>query len=262
MPFYHETLTGYGRDTLFILSIQSVEYVNTMQALLIDTGKNVEEREYVLFAMRHAGLQVQVQSDFGETSILSSDKQYDIIAMLDNRPKLRQTLVANVRQYNQNPLILITDPLSEDDHCTLLDKGVDMVFIRPLSMRLFTRYIQIFFNRSRGIPMSVLSTITADYLSLDPTQRTVRFYGEHPQRLTQLEFRLLYVLMTNQGQVIPTDELVERVWGYNGDGNRDLVRGLVRRLRKKIEPNLKQPFFIHNLPGTGYKFSTNEPPKG
>ena len=229
-----------------------------MQALLIDSGKNVEEREYVSFSLRHVGLQVQILTEFDEISIIPGDRAYEIMILLDNRPEDLFKLVKYVRQYNQNPLLVLTGKRDEAEQCDLLDSGVDMVFSRPLSLRLFTRYIQIFLNRSRGMPLSLLSTITADYLVLDPSQRTVKVSNADPQRLTQLEFRLLYVLMTNQGQVIPTDELVERVWGYNGDGNRDLVRGLVRRLRKKIEFNLKKPFFIHNLPGTGYKFSTDE----
>jgi DNA-binding response OmpR family regulator len=60
--------------------------------------------------------------------------------------------------------------------------------------------------------------------------------------------------MANRGQVIPIDIIVERVWGYDGEGNRELVRGLVRRLRRKIEPDVNEPHFIHNLPGIGYQF--------
>ena len=81
-----------------------------------------------------------------------------------------------------------------------------------------------------------------------------------PQRLTQLEFRLLYVLMTNPGQVIPVEEIVERVWGYDGAGNRDLVRGLVRRLRRKIGSDSDKRRFVHNIPGLGYQFSVDVPP--
>ena len=78
------------------------------------------------------------------------------------------------------------------------------------------------------------------------------------RRLTQLEFRLLYVLMVNQEQVIPVDVIVERVWGYTGQGSRELVRGLVSRLRRKIEPDVRQPRFIQNVPGVGYRFSLED----
>jgi DNA-binding response OmpR family regulator len=73
-----------------------------------------------------------------------------------------------------------------------------------------------------------------------------------------LEFRLLYTLMVNRGQVLSPDSIVEHVWGYTGQGDRDLVRGLIRRLRKKIEPIPSEPRYVLTVPGLGY--SVNQEP--
>ena len=75
------------------------------------------------------------------------------------------------------------------------------------------------------------------------------------KRLTQLEFRLLYTLMTHAGQILPAQNIVEYVWGYEGEGNRELVRGLVQRLRSKVEPNNRNPCYIMTEPGIGYYFN-------
>src|SRR3989304_2079963 len=90
-------------------------------------------------------------------------------------------------------------------------------------------------------------------LHLDPSTRSVTVSGQE-RRLTQLEFRLLYVLMTHRGQVIPTEVLVERIWGYTGEGSRELVRGLVSRLRHKIGDSPDQPGLLETLPGEGGRF--------
>ena len=74
------------------------------------------------------------------------------------------------------------------------------------------------------------------------------------RRLTQLEFRLLYTLMTHRGQVIPSENIVENVWGYSGEGSKELVRGLVQRLRSKVEPEPRHPRYITTVPGVGYRF--------
>jgi DNA-binding response OmpR family regulator len=87
----------------------------------------------------------------------------------------------------------------------------------------------------------------------------VRAGERPPQRLTQLEFRLLYVLMTNRDQVIPSDIIVERVWGYTGTGSRELVRNLVSRLRSKIEVDPGNPAYIQTVPGVGYQFGLPRP---
>jgi two-component system KDP operon response regulator KdpE len=92
-------------------------------------------------------------------------------------------------------------------------------------------------------------------LTLDPTARTVKVGEEEAKRLTQLEFRLLYTLITQPGHIMPAENLVEHVWGYSGEGNRELVRGLVQRLRSKVEPDPRNPRFILTEPGVGYYFN-------
>ena len=61
--------------------------------------------------------------------------------------------------------------------------------------------------------------------------------------------------MTHVGQIIPTDQIVEHVWGFAGEGNRELVRGLVQRLRSKVEANPREPQYIITEMGIGYYFN-------
>jgi DNA-binding response OmpR family regulator len=109
-------------------------------------------------------------------------------------------------------------------------------------------------RRAGTIPVSVLPTLESNGLALDPSTRQVTRPDGESYQLTPLEFRLLYLLMTNRGQVIGSDLIVERVWGYSGSGNRDLVRGLVRRLRRKIDPDPHHPRYIETISGVGYRF--------
>ena len=60
--------------------------------------------------------------------------------------------------------------------------------------------------------------------------------------------------MIHVGQIIPTEQIVEHVWGYSGEGNRELVRGLVQRLRAKVEANPREPQHIITEMGIGYYF--------
>jgi DNA-binding response OmpR family regulator len=106
--------------------------------------------------------------------------------------------------------------------------------------------------------MFSLPTLELSGLALDPSTRTVEVRGKPPQRLTHLEFRLFYTLMIHSGQVLPTDTIVERVWGYNDPGDRDLVRGLISRLRSKVEDDPRNPYYILTVPGVGYSFR-NDP---
>ncbi|MCA9979379.1 MAG: response regulator transcription factor [Anaerolineales bacterium] len=223
-----------------------------MQAIVI--AHNQEDGALLSYLLRQAGLAVAVSRDAQRVIPTLAERPVDLLLISTGTdPDLPKT-VHEVRQVAQIPLLLLVDPLTEDAHCALLDAGVDMVLERPCSTRLLSRYIRRLLARTTNIPASVLPVIEVNGCVLNPTQRTV-LVQEEAQHLTQLEFRLLYILMTNSGHVFTTDELVERVWGYSGEGNRGLVRGLVRRLRRKIEPVPEEPRLIENLPGVGYRFT-------
>jgi two-component system response regulator RegX3 len=64
--------------------------------------------------------------------------------------------------------------------------------------------------------------------------------------------------MTHRGQALTTETIVEWVWGYSGRGDKELVRGLVRRLRAKAEPEPGAPRYILTVPGVGYSFDPQE----
>jgi DNA-binding response OmpR family regulator len=109
------------------------------------------------------------------------------------------------------------------------------------------------------VPLLALPKLEVAGLALDPASRTVQVESHPIQRLTHLEFRLLYTLMTHQGQVLPTGIIVERVWGYSDRGDRELVRGLISRLRAKVELDPRRPRYVHTVAGVGYSFRYEDP---
>lgn len=226
-----------------------------MRALLI--ADDLEERDFLSFALRHIGLQTIKVTEPAVAMTDPMENPYDVIVLCVTAEE-GLCVAQKIRETRHTPLHLIANRLTEQVHADYLDAGVDCVMERPISLKLFTRYTNMLLKRGGSVPMTMLAMLQSDPVALDPSTRTVSVNGGEPEHLTQLEFRLLYVLMTNMGQVVTADELVERVWGYEGDGNRDLVRGLVRRLRQKIEPTPESPQFIHNLPGVGYRFDVSD----
>ena len=235
-----------------------------MFALLI--AENVEERDIITQSMRQTGMQMLAQRDASQLIEYTLPKPVDLVVVAVEEYESGLRIIKDIRMATQLPLVLIINDVTENQHCVLLDSGADMVFSRPVATLLFIRYAKLLLRKGAGVPPAILEPIRSDFVILDPGRRSV-IVKEDPEteravRLTQLEFRLLYVLMTNEGQVMPTEELVEKVWGYTGEGNRDLVRGLVRRLRKKIEPTAdrKNPdsHIIQNLPGIGYRFNSGD----
>ncbi|HMQ53814.1 MAG TPA: response regulator transcription factor, partial [Anaerolineae bacterium] len=136
-------------------------------------------------------------------------------------------------------------------------QGADLVLAPPISGKLLVAQLGVLLRRSSGVPSFSLPSLSSAQITLNPETRTVEVIGKAPQRLTHLEFRLLYTLMMNPGRIIPTDTIVERVWGYTGQGDRDLIRGLISRLRSKIEVDPREPQYILTHSGLGYSFKVD-----
>ena len=97
-----------------------------------------------------------------------------------------------------------------------------------------------------------LETLQVGDLRLEPAKRQVITPEGKAVRLTNLEFRLLHLLMMNRGQVLESGVIVDRVWGYIGDTDRVPLKNVVYRLRRKIEPDPSRPRYICSVGGVGY----------
>lgn len=227
--------------------------------LVFIVADNQEDRELCSQALRMAGLQSAAYKDIGKALEGAKQKTINLLIYWSSPTEKTTEIekqIAELRHWLIVPVLLIVEQVTESDHCRYLDQGADLVMSRPVSLRLLMRYAGNLVRRTNHISLAALNPIQTDHVVLDPANHTATIDGGAPQHLTQLEFRLLYALMLNADQVVPVPDLIERVWGYSGEGSRDLVRGLVRRLRRKIEPPDQKPHFIHNLPGIGYQFSS------
>jgi DNA-binding response OmpR family regulator len=224
-----------------------------MQAFLI--AADSDEREVLTFVLRHAGLAVSPSGDLARILANWTELPADLIILAGGEAVEVEAQIGAVRGVTEVPLVVLVDPPAEARLLALLRGGADVVLARPVSPQLLAEYARVVLRRSGAVPAFMLPRLDLEEISLDPATRTVAVSGREPCRLTQLEFRLLYVLMTNREQVVPTEAIVERVWGYAGEGDRELVRGLVSRLRHKIEPDPDKPRFIETLSGVGYRFS-------
>jgi DNA-binding response OmpR family regulator len=89
-------------------------------------------------------------------------------------------------------------------------------------------------------------------LALDTERQCVAVRGAEPVRLTQLEFRLLQLLVANAGHTLPTERLTTHVWGRRGTGDRQMLKQLVHRLRRKLEADPAEPRYLRTISGIGY----------
>lgn len=224
-----------------------------MQALLISPFP--EETSVLTLILQKAGFTVRSQRELSQSTDAWSDQPVDLI--LINSQKEDEGLLRQIRQLRMHtavPILLVCGTDVEETKVDLLDAGVDCLVGRPYGVRYLIAQIKALVRRTAGTSLFNLPKLSQGDITLDPSNRTVIVRERSPVHLTHLEFRLMHTLISNPGQVIPSENLVEYVWGYSGEGNRELVRGLVQRLRSKVEPDPRNPAYIHNELGVGYYF--------
>ena len=94
-------------------------------------------------------------------------------------------------------------------------------------------------------------------LKINAEYRSVESNGELVQ-LTNYEFEILYLLAKNPGRIFSKEQIYTQVWKEPYYGAEDNVMGIIRRIRKKIEPDSAKPRYILNVWGMGYKFEVDD----
>jgi len=157
------------------------------------------------------------------------------------------------------PVLIITARETEQDKILGLDLGADDYITKPFSIRELMARVKANLRRMAMVTQAAAPETRANLLDLgrlviDKGAGVVRKDGADLE-LTQREFDLLTYLAANAGNVFSRQELMERVWNYEGYvGDVRAVDVAVRRLREKVEDNPAQPRYIITRRGAGYLF--------
>lgn len=159
----------------------------------------------------------------------------------------------DLREQSAIPILLLT-PINNESHTLeIYQAGADECIIKPISPSLLLAKVRVWLYRTQTIQLDTLDKLTIGDFTLDPSIHQLLNKNGKKVRLSNLEFRVLYLLMNHPNQSFSHDEIVKRIWGYYGHGTSTLVKNVVYRLRKKIEPDPSKMKYIRTVTG-GYAF--------
>ena len=156
-----------------------------------------------------------------------------------------------IRERSDVPILMLTAKASEDERVAGLALGADDYLTKPFSPRTLIARVRALLRRAGA--EEAPEPLVAGPFVLDLERRTLGIEGRSAVRLTQLELRLAQMLLARAGEAVPSERLVAHVWGARGDGDRQLLKQLVHRLRQKIEPDPRSPRWLVTEPGEGYR---------
>jgi two-component system alkaline phosphatase synthesis response regulator PhoP len=151
------------------------------------------------------------------------------------------------------PIIMLTARVEETDRLIGLELGADDYITKPFSPRELVARVRAVLRRAEG-EREVSTVLRAGDLQIDLQRRGVRRANE-PIDLTATEFDLLAILAREPGRPFTRTQLLELAYDISYAGFDRTVDAHIKNLRRKIEPDPRNPRYVLTIYGVGYKFA-------
>ena len=220
--------------------------------LFISSGQTTVPRA---FQFIQQDLQVVLESHPPQTFQRWADETPDLM-IVDIEPVevLALKVVRQLREQAVIPMLMLASNQTNKFMLEAYEAGIDEYIVKPVEPSLLHAKVKAWLRRTWSIPVGMLDALKVGDIHFVPAERTLLLEGKPPVRMTNLELRLMYYLMSHPGRIIAAEELCQRVWGSDREVNKSTLKNVVYRLRLKLEPDPTNPHYIRTV-GGGYQFT-------
>jgi DNA-binding response OmpR family regulator len=204
------------------------------------------------YMIREKGLNAIIETSMLRAVDRAIDVMPDLIVIDVNAPHAeRISLAKNFRGLSEKPILMFLPAHHETEILEAYHAGVDECVVKPISPAIFLAKVAAWSRRSSfSKPLSA----HPPKLHLDSARRMVVTEDGEKINLTNLEFRLLRLLMNRPEYVFRNEEIIRTVWGISDYSDQTALKNVVYRLRKKL--GKEREYMIQTAPG-GYSFQAD-----
>ena len=211
-------------------------------------------RELLTHHLEREGFTVVAVAD-GQAALRSARHAADLVILDVGLPGVDGFDVARAlrREERAVPIVMLTARTDEVDRVVGFELGADDYVTKPFSPREVVARVRAVLRRSGRNVEPAAPLLRFGRLEIDAAAREARIDGDDV-KLKPREFALLLELATNAGVALSRERLLQRVWGFDFEGDERTVDVHVRRLRAKLEEDRALPALVQTIHGFGYKF--------
>ena len=212
---------------------------------------------FVELELIHEGNIVDKAEDGRSGLDMALSNDYDLILLDVMLPGINGfEVLRRLRTQKETPVILVTARDAVMDKVSGLDAGADDYITKPFAIEELLARIRVALKR-KGSVATATRQLTINNVMIDLDRHEVRAEGNLVE-LTNYEFELLRILMENRNIVLDRERLIGEIWGYDYDGETNVVDVYVRHLRTKIDDKYGIKL-IQTVRGVGYVIKEGQP---
>lgn len=205
---------------------------------------------FVELELIHEGNTVDKAEDGRSGLDMALSNDYDLILLDVMLPGINGfEVLRRIRVKKETPVILVTARDAVMDKVSGLDAGADDYITKPFAIEELLARIRVALKRKAGTA-TASRQLTINDVTIDLDRHEVTAAGNLVE-LTNYEFELLRILMENCNIVLDREHLINEIWGYDYDGETNVVDVYVRHLRTKIDDRYDIKL-IQTVRGVGY----------
>lgn len=235
------SLFSYGGDTL-----------KNFKILLVEDEKQMSM--FIEMELTHEGYEVDTAFCGREALNKADNTDYNLILLDIMIPNLNGIEVCRrIRQFSSVPIIMLTAKSDIPDKVLGLDVGANDYLTKPFAIEELLARIRVY-ERNK-ISINVPNEIKVKDIVMDNKTHQVRRTGKVIE-LTKKEYDLLETLLLNKNIVLTREQLIKEVWGYDYEGDTNVVDVFIRYLRSKLDDGFEEKI-ITTIRGVGYVIKEN-----
>ena len=161
-------------------------------------------------------------------------------------------VLSQIRAISATPVIVVSAREKEHEKVEALDNGADDYVTKPFNIGELMARIRVALRKSVAVPLKN-DVFSFRSLEMNVSSHQVTIEGK-PVHLTPIEFKILRLLIENQGKVLTHHFIQNRIWGRESEDSYRSLRVFMTNLRRKIEKDPTDPEYIITEIGIGYRF--------
>jgi two-component system KDP operon response regulator KdpE len=224
-----------------------------MKVLIIEDDPQTVEAVSLVFKLRWTEAELLSTPRGMDAAPLVEKESPDVVILDLGLPDIDGTeALKEIRAFSDVPVLILTARDDATSQVKGLELGADEYITKPFDPSIMLARLKKLLQPHQSISAENMSDFARGGLIIDFSTRDISF-NSHPVKLTSTEYRLLTLLARNTGNILPRENVLQKIWGNNWDTN--ALKTSISRLRSKLVASGADHGIITFERGAGYKLN-------